>query len=68
MIVSLLLSGIMGVFLGSIGMAIISGSRNVEEIEKEMILRYTLSKVWKWYTDRRVDRFPEKEVENALRI
>ena len=66
MIIQLLLASLIGVCFGCIGMAILVSSRNAENREREIILHSTLDKVWNWYCNKRVERFPVKDVQKAL--
>ena len=68
MIIKLLFSGLIGLVFGTVGMAILASGGRASEIEKETILRDALRKVLKWHDSGTHNRFPQKEVEDALKL
>lgn len=63
-----ILTGFVGVFLGTAGMALLVSGRRADKFRKETILKQTLAEVWNWYSSNPSTNFPEKDVRQALNL
>lgn len=66
---SILLTSISLAVLSVVGYAILASGGRAGEIEREIILRDALQKVWRWHNNNQPRKdFPEQSVKEALKL